>query len=243
MKDDKITPSGEPKLSIREAGFAKWFDNFWYHYKIQAIIALVLLFTVVISTVQLATRERFDYHLLYAGPRIIAVQDIAYMRRAVETVGEDIDKNGKVAVSIDDIVMLSPEERAAAMEAGSVFNAEFINQSMNEYYQQIVAGEAVVCLLSPYMYDMVHESDGFMPLAEIFDEIPASAYDDCGILLAKTEFGQSFNGMDDLPEDTILCIRRLSSLSKMKGQNKTEKLHEGYVALFKSIENYTAPVE
>jgi len=139
--------------------------------------------------------------------------------------------------------IVSPEERAAAMEADAFINPEAIRSTMTEYYQQIVGGDAIICLLSPYMYEMVHESDGFLPLAEIYTEIPeavaAAAYDDCGLVLAKTAFGQSFNGIDDLPEDTILCIRRLSSMAKLKGEAKTQKRHAASIELFRRLAEYT----
>ncbi len=222
--------------------FGKWFDNFWYHYKVQTIIALVAAFTVIISTIQIVTRERYDYFFMYAGPQIIAIQDLTYIQRALETVADDYDGDGDIAVSIDDIVMLSPEERAASQAAGAVFNPEVLRTTMTEYYQQIVGGDAVICLLSPYMYEMVHESDGFLPLSEIYTELPeevqAAAYDECGVILSKTEFGQSFNGIDDLPEDTILCIRRLSSMAMFKGEAKTRALHEASIELFKNILAY-----
>jgi len=222
--------------------FGTWLENFWYHYKIQTLIALVAAVTVIVSTCQLVTREKYDYYMMYAGPQIVALQDLVYMQRAMEEVADDYDGNGEVNVSIDDIVMLSPEERAAAMENDAVFNPEAIQSTMTEYYQQIVGGDAIICLLSPYMYEMVHESDGFLPLAEIYGEIPAevaaAAYDDCGVKLHETNFGKSFNGIDDLPEDTILCIRRLSSMAKLKGEKKTQALHGASVELFKKLLAY-----
>ncbi len=222
--------------------FGKWFENFWYHYKIQALIAIVLIVTVVVSSVQLATRKHYDYYFMYAGPAVLALQDLTYIQRALEIVSDDYDGNGAVAVSIDDIVMLSPEEREASSAAGAMFNPDFLRNTMTEYYQQIVGGSAVVCMLSPYMYEMVKESGGFMPLSEIYGEVPeevrAIMYDECGVILSKTEFGQAFNGIDDLPEDTVLCVRRLSTMAIFKGEEKTRALHEASVGVFKNIISY-----
>ena len=142
-------------------------------------------------------------------------------------------------IALKDVVMLSPEERAAAAEEkGAEFNAEFIQTEMNDYYQQIMAGDAAVMLLSPYMYEQAKTSNLFMPLSEIFGEIPESAYDETGILLSKTVFGNSFNGVDDLPEDTILCIRRVTSFQNMKNSNQAEKRFAVNLDFFKSIVNY-----
>lgn len=239
MEDKKLSPEGEPKFT----DLGKWFENFWYHYKAQTIIAAVAVVTVIICAVQFVGREVSDYYLMYAGPQVLMLQDITYMEAAVEAVGEDVDGNGEVSVAIDDIVMLSPDEQKAAMEAGAALNGEFIQTSLKEYQQQIFGGDAVVCLLSPYMYEMVHSEGGFMPLSEIFDEIPESAYDDCAVVLSKTEFGQHFNGMNDLPEDTLLCARRLSSMAQLKGIKKTEAAHAKSVELFRKMVEFTDSAE
>lgn len=239
MKDEKIKPVEEPKFS----SIIKWLDNFWYHYKIHTIIAAIAIVTVVVSAVQLLTRTKFDYHMLYAGPQVIAVQDLYYMRDAMEAFADDYDGSGEIAVSIDDIVMLSPEEIEEAKKNGAVLNMDFMNQSMNEYYQQIFGGDDIICMLSPYMYEIVHAEGGFLPLSELFEEIPDSAYDDCGIVLSKTDFGKEFNGINDLPDDTILCIRRLSSMAKFKGEKKTRAAHEASCELFKKIVSYESPEE
>ncbi|MCI8388576.1 MAG: hypothetical protein HFE63_08950 [Clostridiales bacterium] len=224
-----------------DSKFKKWFDNFWYHYKAQTIIAGVAIITAIICSVQMLTKDNFDYYTMYAGPQILAVQDGVYIQRALSAVADDYNGDGDVKVALNDIVMLSPDEVAAAQESGAVFDAQFQQQTKTEFYQQIIAGDAVICFLSPYVYNIVSEESGFLPLAEIFgvDDIPESAYDDCGIVLSKTEFGQTFNGIDDLPPDTILCIRRISTLKHLKGAKKTEKHHAAYVELFRAIVNYT----
>lgn len=237
MEDKKISPNGEPKFT----DIGKWFENFWYHYKAQTIIAAVAIFTVVICVVQFMGREVSDYYLMYAGPQVLMLQDITYMEKAVEEVGEDVDGNGTVSAALDDIVLLSPDEQKAAMEAGAVLNGEFMQTSLKEFRQQIFGGDAVVCLLSPYTYEMVHSEGGFMKLSEIFDTIPESAYDDCGIVLSETEFGQHFMGIKHLPKDTILCVRRISSMAQFKGQKKTEEAHQKSVELFCRIVEFTAP--
>lgn len=221
-------------------GFLAWLENFWYHYKTQTLIAIVAIFTAVVCTVQLATKTKYDYYLLYAGPEILAVQDLAYIQRAVASVGTDQDGDGEINVALKDIVMLSPEERADAVtEKDAEFNEEFIQTEMTSFYQQIMAGDATIMLLSPYMYEQAKESGLFMPISEIFTEIPEAVYDETGIVLSKTEFGQSFNGIDDLPEDTILCIRRVTSFQNMKNSKKAEKAFDANLELFKNIVNYT----
>ncbi len=239
MKDNKYTVEGEPQFT----DIGKWFENFWYHYKAQTIIALVAVITLIICAVQFVNREESDYYVMYAGPQVLMLQDIRYIESAICEVGGDLDGNGKVAAALDDIVMLSPEEQEAAAAAGSVFDPGFLHTSMKEYEQQIFGGEAMVCLLSPYMYELVHAEGGFLPLSEIFEEIPDAAYDDCAVVLAKTDFGKHFNGINDLPEDTLICVRRLSTMAVFKGMKKSEATHAANVDLFRAMVEFAAPNE
>jgi len=234
-------PTNDKNVNFREPGFnfSKWFDNFWYHYKVHTIIAIVVIITVAISTVQLLTKENFDFYTMYAGPQVLAVQDIAYIQKGIGEFATDYNGDGQVKVALNDIVMLSSEELVAAQENGAVFNGEFLQKTMTQYYQQIIAGDVVICFLSPYMYEIVHKDGGFMTLAEIYGgDIPETAYDDCGIILSDTDFGKSFNGIDDLPENTIMCIRKVSTLKTLKGSEKTEEHHAAYVGLFKAMADY-----
>lgn len=238
MADKKLSGEGEPKFS----DLKKWFENFWYHYKTHTIIGAVALVTLIICVTQIATREESDFHLLYAGPQNIAYRDKAYMQDAVEAIADDYNSDGEVVATFSDIVMLSPEEREAAEENGAVFDNEFIMSSMNEFDQHIMNGETVICLLSPYMYARVPEG-GFLPLAEVLDEVPEGTHDEYAIYLSKTEFGQYFEGMNDLPEDTLLCVRRLATTSIFTGKKKAEKAHAANVELFKKIVEFEAPEE
>lgn len=236
MEDDKLKSDGMSFGDLR-----KKLDNFWYHYKTHTIIAFVLILTVVICTTQLVRRKDNDYCILYAGPAVLAVQDITYIKDAFKNVASDYDSNGEIVVAIDDIVILSPEEQEAANEDGAAFNPDFIKQSLTEFDQQIFGGDAVVCLLSPYMYERVHSSGGFLPLSEVFENVPESAYDECAVVLSDTDFGKYFNGINDLPEDTLICVRRLSTMAVFKGEAKTRKAHEANLELFRAIVGFEAP--
>ncbi len=234
--NDKQEIYKEPSLSDSRLGSK--LENFWYHYKFHTIVAAIVIVFLIITCGQIATRDSYDFHVLYGGPQIMAVQDAVYIRKAFAEFGEDRNGDGTVEVSVNDVTLFSPEEQAAAEAEGAVFSPEYIRQTTNEFTQQIIAGDAVILLLSPYLYDMVNESGGFIPLAELFDEIPEAAHGECGLVLAKTDFGKSFNGVDDLPPDTVLCIRRPATT---KPGAKAAEHHAFCVEVFKKIAAYTAP--
>lgn len=223
--------------------FQSKLENIWYHYKFHICMAAVAIVTVVICVTQLVTKDESDYYAIYAGPEIFAYQDVKYIERALASVGEDRTGDKQVTVTLKDIVMLSPEELEEAKSQGAKFNNEFLQTSMTEFNQQIFTGDSVICLLSPYMYENVHEEGGFLPLSEIFDEIPDSAYDDCGIILSETDFGKDFQGISALPDNTILCMRKISTMSAFGSKKKSEKQQQDYLTLFRNIVNYTSGAE
>ena len=91
-------------------------------------------------------------------------------------------------------------------------------EELKKFDNLIMAGDSLLCLLDPFLYNRVLDSGGFIPLSEIFDELPESAVDEYGILLSDTEFGQYFDGVNTLPGDTILCIRTIPTFSFIKGK-------------------------
>ena len=84
-------------------------------------------------------------------------------------------------------------------------------------------------------------ADGFVPLAEIFDVVPDSAVDAYGIRLYDTPFAQYFTISHIFPEETIVALRRVTTISQVRGQAKMEKMAAWHRDLFEKIVNFTFP--
>ena len=80
-----------------------------------------------------------------------------------------------------------------------------------------------------------------MTLDELFDHEIEGAIDEYGIRLSETDFGKYFPGVNTLPKDTILCMRRISTLSSFISKGTTEKEYENSLKLFRAIVEFTAP--
>ncbi|MBQ7820999.1 MAG: hypothetical protein IJ391_01780 [Clostridia bacterium] len=244
-------------MKFKETKFYKWLDNFWYHYKwITLIISLFAVF-IIISTVQMVTREEGDIYVMYAGPEVISVQNMTYIERAFELLDDsDYSGDGEVNTVLRDLTIMSAEEieaqARAEMEKNGVANEGYIlneqmarsqmSQNLQVFNQEILGGDSVICLLSPYTYSIVYEAGGFMSLEEVLGYKPEYAYDDCSIRLSDIDFGK-LEGLATLPEDTLFCIRRVSSMSFLKGQEKTSEAHEYHVDKFKLALNYVKTEE
>jgi hypothetical protein len=84
---------------------------------------------------------------------------------------------------------------------------------------------------------------GLIPLSEIFETVPTSAIDEYGIRFSETDLYKTFSALSFCPEDTVLCIRRVSTMAIFKGKTKTERMHAYHVDLFTRMVTFTAPEE
>ena len=76
-KDQKLQSDGEihiPSIRDRRAErehgkVYRWLDNFWYHHKWKTILSLFLVFTILVCTLQMCSKEeKGDISVMMAGP-------------------------------------------------------------------------------------------------------------------------------------------------------------------------------
>ena len=246
MDKEKIQ-GGDIKVENR---FTKWFDNFWYHYKWVTIGIIFVLFVIIVCTFQMCEKEKVDAYVMYGGPEMMDGDTLMNFRTALKTVlPEDINGDGEKYVEVVSNFIMSKEEIEKAREEyvgmGTAddfyIDPTFISQNKQKFDNLIVAGEYSVCFLSPYLYEEVKAAGGFMPLADMFDEIPEGAIDEYGIRLCETDFGSYFPGVNSLPPDTVLCMRRISTMGSFLNKGATEKKYEISMKLICAIVNYEAP--
>ena len=214
---------------VRRQPYFKKLDNFWYHHKWKTIIISFLLLTLTVCIVQFAGREETDLYVLYAGPYKFGQTDTRRMQAAFSSIATDRTGDGKCNVTLIDLYLMSDEqiagEVAKAQAAGEDVrvNYELFRSNRKTFDEQILAGDAVICLLDPWLYADVRDAGGFLPLAEILGEKPDCAVDDYAVRVADTPAGRYFSILSGLDADTLLCVRRMSSFSFFKGQSKTER--------------------
>lgn len=239
--------------SYKNTKLYKWFDNFWYHYKWVVLIVALFATIIIISSVQILTREVGDMYVLYAGPKAVSLQDSLYIEKAFEQIDEvDHNDDGEINAIVRTLTIMSPEDISASNDAheaevgakneGYIINEQMLGaqmgNSMQTFNQEIFGGDSVICLLSPYTYKIVRDADGFLSLSDVLGYTPEGAYDECAVYLKDTDFG-SLEGLSSLGDDTLFCIRRISSMSFMKGHKKTEALYNYQLDKFKTALTFT----
>lgn len=243
MEENKNTPT--EKVEAPKQSFGKWLDNFWYHYKWHTIAVIFVLVVAIVCTVQLVNREEYDAVIAYAGSKKISitskdgdVAEIVTLQTSLKDIVPDSDKNGEVSVSLSTLYWLSPNEIAEFQK-----NDENIDPSIIDNDRTItnlmLSSEYFLWFMSDDLYEYVQGASNdsrFVDLAAMPDADSTAEFygeDTCAVYLKSTEF-YKMPGICDLPEDTLIVVRRLGV-----GTNKaTKKAYEVALDMAKEIINY-----
>ncbi len=254
MEENKNTPteSGEaPKQS-----FSKWLDNYWYHYKWHTIAVVFVIIVAIVCTVQLLNRSEYDAVIAYAGSKDISkkaengdVAEIVTLQSSLKDVVTDVDENGEVSISLESFFWLSAEEIAALEaelaekrengETVDEINYSLLTSNYTTVDSLMLSSEYFLWFMSDDLYEYVQDKSDesrFVDLAAMpGGDSTAEFYgeDTCAIYLKSTEF-YKMPGICDLPEDTLIVVRRLGI-----GNNKsTKRAYETALNVAKEIINY-----
>lgn len=223
-------------------------DNFWYHYKWHSIVAIFLIVTVLVCSLQMCRKESYDVYVLYAGDRDIgrlseggSIPEYNRVVSALERVAADSNGDGEITVGFSDLFALS-DEQIAEIEADPEHELGYalIQQDAEALKQRLLYSEYYLCFLSIEVYEQYKTVDGiplFVPLAGYLgDNTDAVLYSDTAIRLDSLEFGnipvmQGF-------EDTVVCLRAKSAMAEHFNQKLNEQSYENCEAMLRAILGY-----
>lgn len=216
-------------------------ENFWYHHKWTVIITAVILVCAIILGAQLMGRTEEDAGIMYVGPYYVGEAQ-ADIEEALGFLAEDLNGDGEAYFRFSSLHCYTDaqlEELRNRPDAnGDTMNGITFSQIMQantqekeSYYKVIFLDEFIIWLLDPVFYEEVREVGGFMPLSEIFDYQVEAAIDETGIRFMETAYAQYYPCFADMPEDTVLCIRRLSTAVGKKGEAKHARNVEAFRAI------------
>ena len=223
-----------------------WFENYWYHYKYHTLLTLLALITCIVGFSQCSVSEEYDMYVSYAGPKNLYSDDIENGERALESVLDtDFSGDGKVNVSFNRFFYMSPDEVREAKENDPAFSVLDQSVALDSFKREFEAGDTVIWLVSPALYEEYSKKDMWVSMLEVVDadawrsltaRIPEDSYDQYSVKLCETRFGQVF--FSELPEDTLLCMRRKANFAAVMGEEEAFVLYERGVQLMKNIFAY-----
>lgn len=240
---DTGTPQGSSTLLSK-------LDNFWYHYKWHTIVALFLIFTITICSLQMCTKTKYDVHILYSGSHEIKrtstdgdIAEYATFLSSFKRVANDYDNDGNVSLSLKDLFMLSDKEIEEIQKSDSSIeiNRSLLIENKDILSETLIYSDYYVCLFSKSVYDEYKTIDGiemFSPLSSyVHDGTSVEFYTDTAIYLSSTGF-YSLPGVCNLPNDTLICLRNVSAVANHFSEKDATEARRRSIDVVENIINY-----
>lgn len=227
------------ETEIKKAGK---LENFWYHHKWHAGITIGFIIIGIVLAVQLITHKTPDVYIMYAGPGAMVGNQYERLEQAILAAMDDYDSNGYKAISFTDNTYLNKEQLEARRKMGLNVDEAGNIAAYQRYKMEIAAGEHMFCMLDPELYRDIAALEGFVPLEEIFGEVPKGAVDEYGVRLGDIDFYESNPDISFIPADTILAVRVTSPVN-LKIEEKSREYSERHRQLFRDIVLFEAEEE
>ena len=218
--------------------FLEKVENFWYHYKWHSLIALFLVLTVTVCSLQMCNRADDDLHVLYAGQSDIrqtaseGLSDHSRLLSSLKQVTEDYDEDGKQLLNLLPLFLPSAEEieeinaRLEAEGEGYEVQTYIVTENADQMEQLMVLSDYYLCFLSEanYLSYRNRSADFFVSLVPYADSAEVTYYEGRtdAVYLHSTVFG-SLPGFAELPEDTLICLRGVSEVARRANRKGSEK--------------------
>lgn len=206
-------------------------QNFWYHNKWTVIVVAFFVCVVVVCTLQMFGKEKYDVSIVYGGTVRMADDERAAFVGALQSVlPEDYDNNGKKAVGLVEYQIFSEKEIYTEVEKevdGELVTVKepviALNWNTEQYssMQSAVSktGEYSLCFASPYVYEQL---------------LKGYAVEGKTVRLGDTDFYLYNEAVQVLPADTVVCLLR----QFMVGQSSKDEIYDRSCALFDAIVAY-----
>ncbi len=206
-------------------------QNFWYHNKWTVIVVAFFVCVVVVCTLQMFGKEKYDISIVYGGTAHMESDERAAFVGALQGIlPEDYDNNGKKAVGLVEYQIFSEKEIYTEVEKevdGELVTVKepmvALNWNTEQYssMQSAVSktGEYSLCFASPYVYEQL---------------LKGYAVEGKTVRLGDTDFYLYNEAVQVLPADTVVCLLR----QFMVGQSSKDEIYNRSVALFDAIVAY-----
>ncbi len=225
--------SNRIKMTPRE-----WIENYWYHYKWPTLVGLFFVFVFLVGIVQCATRVDGDVIVMYSGSKSLSLDSMHLMESTLaEVMEEDYNEDGvKYVQYLENVVIV--DDFTGVDQNGNEQVLIDKTEQIESYVTQVAAGDAQIYLLSPDVYDELSKHGVLVSLDEIYGKVPVEAHDSCSYQLSKLD-AYSLPGLRELPEDTLICLRRAKTLGVFDAAEAEEE-HRYAKELFCSLIEYKA---
>ncbi len=219
---------------------SKWLDNFWYHYKWVTVGVAFFLVVLIVCTVQMCTKEKYDLNIVYAGEQYLTAEEAAQIEQALEGIcPTDFDGDGEKNIMLNRYYVLN-EEQIKAIEATTdeqgrteYVDRSYIVSQKDTYESYIQTGDASILLIDRTLYESLRANNRLKPLESALGYTPEGAIDEYGVLLGSTAFYREYGVVQKLPEDTVVCILTPYVIGKNSSEKQFAYEKQMFAALVK----------
>ena len=215
------------------------FKNFFFHRKFGVFFAVLAVIMIAFAIWNhFASDKTADVRAIFAGPYEMTANDGREVCEALETAQGESAKS----LSITDVTWYSKFdlENLSAAKASLVDATE--NQAeLDRFRSELTKSDALLLFISPQVESQM--KDALIPLSEIFGEngVPEASVDDpLAIRLGDTAFYEAFPAVNELPQNTRVCVRRASAAPAV-GEDDAERakaLEADAMAIVRAIAAY-----
>ncbi|MBE6666472.1 MAG: hypothetical protein E7603_09715 [Ruminococcaceae bacterium] len=210
--------------------FLKWLDNYWYHYKWHTIIVAFFLIIGIISTVQIFNRETYDAYVMYVGGEEIPDTKYYDIMQSLKAVSSDYDGNKEHKINFGKMAFISDPENNMAST---------INSPTVQFLSNLVVQPYYIYLMDVEVYKLYKDSGVFVPISELMTDVPEDwYYDETAVYFDKTDYANSFAGVDKLGENTLLVIKIMPYASSKRVAAAERTSYENHLDMLKNILSY-----
>lgn len=215
----------------------KKLENFWYHHKIGTIIAITFGIIFIVCAVQMTNRTDYGLYAMYAGPANINVSTDGDepVRLKLEAAIRQVTGEKDLECATQCFTYVPADLAQEYMDKGINYNPNENNNTYKTFLTAVANGKESILLLTPDLYEEVKENGALAPLGETVGYTPEASADGYGITLGDTDFYKFFNGLSEIPADTVICLRNLDNPSNLFGKSTGGENWDMQIEIFKKI--------
>lgn len=211
--------------SVRPKGLKAIIENFWYHYRVHTLVALLAFVTLAVSVVQCSTKPDYDYKIVVATRSItLSTIQIDDIKKELEQYGEDLNGDGKVNLLLVDCTL------------DSSFS-DYQNQLAKQSKLQMLLMTDVEAMLFLTDTKCLNWIDSLPSKTQFIEDTGLSHNDGKGFLISDTHIIK--NPMKNAkyeknlrwPKDLVICRRKIegTSLENKDGAEENKKAADEFI--------------
>jgi hypothetical protein len=167
---------------------------------------------------------------MYVGGKDIPDTKYYDILQSLKAVSSDYDGDKEHTINFSKMAFISDPENNMAST---------VNTPTVQFLSNLVVQPYYIYLMDVEVYKLYEDSGVFVPISELYSDIPEDwFYDETAVYFDKTEYANSFPGVDDLGENTLLVMKIVPYSSSKRVAAAERQAYENHLDLLKNILSY-----